>query len=278
MSLPEGFIFSQASLQAYVDCPRLFQLHYVRRKPWPAPAVVPQLDGERHRDRGRAFHRLLQQHAQGVPEATLSGLDLDEDVRRWWGNYLQSPPEDVPDTVVRAELSLSVPIGGHRLAARYDRVGAEPGARIVVLDWKTGFRPPSRSWLARRLQTRVYPYVMTLAGAALNGGIAPSPDQVEMIYWYANRPESTVRFAYGADQFASDGEYLGSLVGEIDARPNKDWELTRDESRCRHCSYRSLCKRGVEVGSIGELEDDELGQGDGWDFDLDLEQVAEVVF
>ena len=278
MSLPQGFVFSQGSFQAYVDCPRLFQLHYVLNKAWPAPVVEPQLEGEVQRERGRAFHQLLHQHAHGVPASILSDLELDDDVRRWWNNYLQSPPPDVPDAMVRSEFGLSAPIGDYRLSARYDRVGAEPEGRIVVVDWKTGTKLPKRPWLEQRMQTRVYPYVMTLAGFALNGGAAPKPEQVEMVYWYANFPNRPVRFSYDRDRFESDGAYLNRLVDEIAARGEGDWELTGRPSRCPFCSYRSLCKRGTEAASLTEWEDDGPDPDGEWDFDLKLEQIAEVVF
>ena len=179
--------------------------------------------------------------------------------------------------MVRSEFGLSVPIGGYRLTARYDRVGAEPGGRIVVVDWKTGTKLPSRSWMEQRMQTRVYPYVTTLAGSDLNGGTAPEPEQVEMVYWYANFPHQPLRFGYDRDRFESDGAYLNRLVEEIAARGEGDWELTGRLSRCRFCSYRSLCKRGTEAGSLAEWEDEPDQDGE-WDFDLDLEQIAEVAF
>ena len=278
MSLPAGFVFSQGSLQAYVDCPRLFQLHYLLNVAWPAPEVEPQLEGERQREQGRAFHRLLQQHAHDIPESLLSAQERDEDVDRWWRNYLEMPPPGVPSELVRAEVGLSVPIAGYRLTARYDRVGADPGRLIVIVDWKTGRRLLPRVWLGKRMQTRVYRYVMTLAGTAFNGGVPPQAEQVEMIYWNANYPDQVMRFPYDHEQFEADGIHLRHLVEEIAARDEDDWEFTDDTPRCRFCHYRSLCRRGRVAGSVKELGDDEQASDGEWDFDLDLEQVAEVIF
>ena len=277
MSLSEGFVFSQGSLQAYLDCPRLFQLHYLLAVAWPALDLEPQLEGERQREQGRAFHQLLQQHAQGIPESLLSTLEFDEDVVEWWNSYLKTPPQ-MPTELVRAEVGLSVPIGGYRLMARYDRVGADPGKRIVIVDWKTGWKLPPYAWLEKRLQTRVYRYVMTLAGTAFNGGVPPEAEQIEMIYWYANHPERVMRFPYDREQFEADSVYLCRLIEEIAARDEANWELTDGTARCSFCHYRSLCKRGRLAGAFDDLEDDEQAPDDEWDFDLDLEQMAEVVF
>ena len=62
MPLPHSFQFSQGSLQAYVDCPRLFQLRYIEGLSWPAPEVEPALENERHLQLGSDFHRLVQQY------------------------------------------------------------------------------------------------------------------------------------------------------------------------------------------------------------------------
>ena len=46
-SLPEGFRFSQSSLQDYVDCRRRFQLRYLQNLAWPALQSEPALENER---------------------------------------------------------------------------------------------------------------------------------------------------------------------------------------------------------------------------------------
>ncbi len=88
MGITEDFLFSQGSLQDYVDCRRRFQLRYLRRVSWPAIQVEPALENERHLQRGAAFHRMIQQHLLGVPAERLSALLSDpaygEDLRRWW--------------------------------------------------------------------------------------------------------------------------------------------------------------------------------------------------
>ena len=45
--------------------------------------------------------------------------------------------------------------------------------------------------------------------------------------------------------------------------------------RCRFCVYRSLCERGVRAGPLDEIED-AAEAGEGFDFQLDFEQIAEI--
>ncbi|MBU0705003.1 MAG: PD-(D/E)XK nuclease family protein [Chloroflexi bacterium] len=180
---------SQASLQDYADCPRRFQLCYVERVDWPAHEAEPALENEIHLQQGATFHQMAHQHVLGIPEEQLSRAATDADLRRWWHNYLTRGPGDLPASRY-PEILLSAPLGDYRLVAKYDLVAVDPsamlragaGQRAVILDWKTSHKRPQRRWLAERLQTKVYPYLLVLAGAHLNGGQPLAPEQVEMVY------------------------------------------------------------------------------------------------
>lgn len=264
MGLPDGFQFSQASLQDYVECRRRFQLRYLRHLTWPAVEAEPALEHERRLQQGEAFHRLVHQHLLGIPSKQLSSMTTDADLSHWWRNYLAGAPTNLP-SLRYPEVVLSAPINRHRLIAKYDLIAVEPGQRMVIVDWKTHRRRPSREWLTERLQTRVYPHLLVLAGSHLNGGRPVQPEQVEMIYWFAEFPQAPERFAYNSTQHRRDGDYLAKLVGEIAELAEHGFTLTNDERQCRHCPYRSLCRRGVKAESLDEtdyeirLEDLDLG-------------------
>ncbi len=293
MTIPTNFQFSQASLQDYVDCPRRFQLRYFLRLAWPALEAEPALENERYLQQGAAFHRLVHQHLLGIPPERLSSTVTGKDLSRWWHNYLESGPADLPPSRY-PEILLSAPAGHARetglsigrLVAKYDLVAVDPsavlragaGRRAVIVDWKTSRkRRPQRKWLAGRLQTRVYPYLLVRAGAHLNAGQSFEPEQVEMVYWFANFPADPERFSYDAAQFRADEVYLSSLIKEINSLGDDDFPLTPQERRCCYCPYRSLCRRGVRAGALDEAED-EPELGDDFDISLDFEQIAEIEY
>ena len=302
MTLPANFQFSQGSLQAYVDCPRRFQLRYLLRRAWPAIAVEPALENELHVQQGAAFHRLVHQHILGLPPERLSRMVTDTDrgtvPHRWWHNYLNSAPVDQAK-LLYPEVALSAPLSDHRLIAKYDLIATEPvpsgstelskaeepAQRAVILDWKTSHKRPRRRWLATRLQTKVYPYLLVRAGSHLGEdedagkrGTSPlQPEQVEMVYWFANYPEDPERFSYDTAQYNADGDYLASLIEEIKNLGENDFPLTTQGIRCRYCPYRSLCQRGVKAGLFGEAES-EQEEGDDFEIALDFEQIAEIEF
>jgi predicted RecB family nuclease len=296
MTLPTDFHFSQGSLQDYVDCPRRFQLRYIQRLAWPAVEAEPPLENERHLQQGAAFHRLVHQHMLGLSLERLSSTITDEDpsslgrrtkgLSRWWHNYLESAPADLAKSRY-PEIVLSAPLSGHRLIAKYDLIAVDPGQRAVILDWKTSRKRPPRKWLAERLQTRVYPYLLVRAGSHLmedgewrmesGRGRSFQPEQVEMVYWFANFPRDPECFPYDADQYEADGDYLASLVEEIKNLGDKDFSLTTRERHCRYCPYRSLCQRGIRAGALDEM-DDEPERGDNFEVPLDFEQIAEIEY
>ncbi len=274
VSLPETFQFSQGSLQDYVDCPRRFQLRYLLMQPWPALIVEPADEAEQHMQRGADFHRLARQYALGLDAERLAATIHDETLAGWWQTFLDHPPANLPPGSHRAEVVVTAPLAGFRLVATFDLLAVEPGQRFVVVDWKTWLKPAHRATLARRMQTRVYRYLAVKAGAEFNGGQRPEPQQVEMVYWFANQGGATHRFAYDAAQHADDREYLSGLIKEIAARDQEIWPLTPDLRQCRFCNYRSLCERGVKAGFLDELEEDL----EPAELEIDLEQVAEIEF
>lgn len=276
MTLPTDFQFSQGSLQDYVDCPRRFQLRYIQRLAWPAVEAEPPLENERHLQQGAAFHRLIHQHVLGLSPEHLSSTMTGEDLSRWWHNYLVGGPTDLP-TSRHPEVVLSAPLSGHRLVAKYDLISVEPRQRAVIVDWKTSQKRSKRRWLAKRLQTRVYPYLLVRAGFHLNAGQPLQPEQIEMVYWFADFPDDLERFPYNATQYDADGEYLASLIEKIKGLEDDDFPLTTHEERCRYCLYRSLCQRGVRAGPFDEAEDESEWDGD-FEIALDLEQIAEIEY
>jgi predicted RecB family nuclease len=275
MPLPDDFLFSQSNLQDYAECARRFELRYLQRVQYPAVEAQPAIERERHMRQGEIFHRMVQQHLLGVPADALSTTLMDDDLARWWENYLQAdfvatlPPNRHP------EISLSAPIAGYRLIAKYDLIAIEPGARAIIVDWKTSTHKTKRAVLEKRLQTLAYPFVLAQAGAHLNGGQPLKPEQIEMVYWFPEYPDQPEHFAYSVEQFKIAGEQLSALIEEIKGR--KVFDLTTDTTRCRFCTYRSLCDRGVEAGQIDEM-DEEFDDAVDLDFDIDFDQVAEVEF
>lgn len=272
MKLHQPFTFSQSSLQDYVDCPRRFELRYIEKLDWPAEEAEPALENERRMADGNFFHRLAQQFLLGLPAEKLTRLATSSDLARWWDNFHQSfsSPSDLGSRY--AETVLSAPIGNHRLLAKFDLIAVRDG-QATIYDWKTYHKRPQNEWMAIRMQTRVYRYLLARAGSHLNGGQPLTPESIQMIYWYTDFPSEPATFRYDQAQFKRDQDSLEKLVSEIETL--EKFELTNDEGKCRFCPYRSYCKRGAIAGDWREAEEEaEVHEA----FDINFEQIGEIAF
>lgn len=274
--LPPTFTFTQSSLQDFTDCKRRFQLRYVDRLAWPAMESEPAQQHEHHLQQGVRFHQLVQQHQLGLPVERLTAFAMDPVLNHWWENYLAQPPRNLPAKRL-TETILAAPLAGYRLLAKYDLLAVEPG-RAVIVDWKTSqpnAKPPKPDHLLNRLQTRVYRFLLVEAGAHLNNGTPFSPEQVEMIYWFAEFPDQRYHFPYTSAQYHADREALSTLIEEIRTLEPVQYHLTPQEKNCLYCRYRSLCERGIRGGDFTEWEVD---MDDPIQLNFELEQIIEIEF
>mgnify|MGYP000303682973 CR=1 FL=1 len=273
--LPENFRFSQSSLQDYDDCPRRFLLRYLEGVEYPAMQVEPALENERLQWEGACFHRLAQQYLLGVPAEKIERLATTPNIRLWWQNFLSFARSELADlTLCLPEVSLSAPLAGYRLLAKYDLLALTSDGRVLIYDWKTSRRRPKNEWLAIRWQTRVYRFLAACATAHLNNGRPFEAEQIEMVYWMANAPDEPARFPYSRTQSRRDADVLEARVAEIAAAV--DFPLTDDTRHCSFCIYRSYCDRGRLAGSLDEIEGDY--EADEALFDLNFEQITEIAF
>lgn len=273
MPIPADFQFSQHNLQDYFDCPRRFQLRYILKRGWPALQSEPVQERERHAVLGVRFHQMIHQQHLGMDTEMLTESNIDADLHLWWQRYLESSPRDLPARRL-TEFTLSAPFAGHRLIAKYDLIAVQPGERLVIVDWKTGLRPPARQILSQRVQTRLYPLLAVLAGHSINGGVPVEPEMIEMIYWFSSLPENPVIFSYSVRQYHSDLEEFSAVVETICNLKDDEFALTSQENGCAFCNYRSLCSRGERAGVWQDMEnepEDDL-------LEIDLGQVGEISF
>jgi RecB family exonuclease len=271
------FIFSQSSLQDYIDCQYRFHLRYVQHVLWPAIPSEPVSENEQAIRRGAYFHRLLQQVLLGILSDPFDLTDPGDDAMILW-------LENFKDTILPnltgaryVELSLVTHLVGYQVVAKFDLIEVKSSGEITIFDWKTSPKKPKRNRLTERIQSRLYPYVLSQAGNQLNNGKIIHPEQIEMIYWFAEHPQQIERFPYNSEQMERDKKFLSQIIDEIINLPSENFERTTDQSRCKYCVYRSLCERGIAAGDINELEMD-IEMDEEKALDIDFDQIAEIQF
>jgi CRISPR/Cas system-associated exonuclease Cas4 (RecB family) len=272
MSAKPISLLSQSSLQDYVDCSLRFKLRYLDHLSYPAFESEPALENEKHQQEGEYFHRLVQQYLVGIPKEHVSKLANTPNVQRWWNNFLQDF-EKLPESGrLYSEHSLSAPLGNYRLLAKYDLVHVQDG-KATIYDWKTYRKRPRNEWLSARMQTRVYRAMLIKAGTHLNNGQAFVPEQIEMVYWFADFPTEPARFEYNTAQYQRDWDLLLKLSSEVDSAAS--YPQTDDRQKCVYCAYRSFCERGIQAGDWNEAESETQAEEL---FDVNFEQIGEIAF
>mgnify|MGYP001174005212 FL=1 len=273
-TLFEDFRFSQTNLQDFVECPRRFQLRYVEGQPWPVVQSQPVLERERHVELGARFHRLVERHQLGLDPDLLQGAIDDSQLLAWWLAYMEFDYLHTMEGVRYPEFLVSVDLEGHRLVAAYDLLVVRPDGGVVIFDWKTYRRRPVEGWFSLRVQSRLYPLVLVLAGRRGVLGFPVDPEEVELVYWLVGAPREPVVLPYSLARFESDLEYVLSVLGSVGRSFEVgDWSRTSDLSLCGFCEYRSLCERDVPVSDFDEFAVGEVG--DSWAL---LGDVFEVGF
>lgn len=273
ITLPDTFVFDQSSLQDFADCPRRFYLRYIRQLRYPAPESAPIRDFEAYIEHDAQFHRLAHQHTLGIQEDVLEATITNDTVGAWWDAYLEHAPPDLPARLI-PEVTLSAPLAGHRLYAKFDLLAFNTDHAVIV-EWKTTPERLKRAELQRRLQTAVYPYLLAAAGAHLNSGEPIAPETISMVYWFAEFPQKPEVFTYSAKQYKTDYTRLEALAEDILQRGGEaDFELTDNFERCQFCAYRSLNDRGAQAGDLLGAGSD-ITTGD-FTIDLHIDQIAET--
>lgn len=279
MKLPPDFTFSQSNLQSFVNCHHQFYLRYIRKLAWPAQSTADDLRMQNHLQAGSRFHTLIHQYFLGLPVdrlAQIAASDPLPEMQTWW-HLFQAFARDHLSGESLPEFSVRSTLADSPLIAKFDLLNIQPD-RLTIYDWKTNYHPIRRAALQKSLQTRVYPFVLFNELNSILPALQLSPEDITLVYWQANSPESPLAFPYTPDQHAANSAYLSSLLQDIASFQPEDFTRTTNDRTCRFCVYRSLCERGLAAGSLDDLKDEAPDDDSLADFTIQLDTLPEVSF
>lgn len=257
MNLTSDFVFSQSSLQSYLNCEYQFYLKYARQLDWPSALLDPLNAAEVERQSGIRFHQLVYNYFLGVPQADLirqAREDANPMMTEWLGNFLRSGLFS-GDEIAYPELATYASIAGYHLSGKFDLLLLD-GSRIHIFDWKTSKRPPKSEWLRKRVQTQLYPL---LARSLYQSRFAGEPTpEIRFTYWEASFPEQSIRFEFEPADLQRSQEFILHLAGEITSKPLDSFDKTVHTERCTYCLFRTYCQRPETDSYNSELENDLL--------------------
>lgn len=244
--LPPEFIFSQNSLQQYVDCKRRFYLEQLLRMDWPANQSEPVILQEQRMAIGSQFHLLCSQFFHGIPVDAIQNTIESPEVMRWWEAFLALGLSPSPNH--QPEKAITLPFEGYRLTAHYDLLIEETN-KFVIYDWKTNTKHPPRQQLQDRMQTMVYPLVLH---QFVTEKESKQFHPIELVYWYPEFPDQPHRFGFNEQTISQQSQLVSELIKEISISQTDDFLMTDDTRKCTYCQFRSYCNRGQRAGGYDE--------------------------
>lgn len=269
--------YSQNKLHDYLECHRRYELRYLQQRIWPAVHSEPVLDLEEQLNNGKSFHLMAQQFFSGIHQDAILLQVENEKISTWWKAFL-SFAESYKQFTNQPEVFISSKINQTSYVGVFDLLVYSPKGKLTIVDWKTNHIKPSRKNLEQHIQTRLYPLLLTTGGKQWNNGQKIQPDQIEMIYWFANYPDEPESFLYSEQSYQTDLIYIQDLVEQIEKTKSGEFLLTENRTRCKFCNYRSLCGRGTTPGSTSDLKDIDLEYLYEEIEEIDMNQVGDISF
>lgn len=274
---PLSLDLNQSSLQDFLDCPRRFELSALQELHWPAAHSAPLAKFEGLTELGSNFHHLCHQFFLGIDADLISSSLASQEIQQLWKSFLPFGKSLLPYPRYFEQI-LRIPFKNHFLVGKFDLIVQRAADDFLIIDWKTASNKPSRTVLANRVQTFLYPLIFQKAGGDLFGSREISPAEITMQYWYplSSDPEEVFPYSETVHQ-----EVLGKLsdhFAEIEKLIESDqtFPLTDDHERCTFCIYRSYCERGHQLRPVppgADLEGEDLSN-----VHFDLEIIKEIEF
>lgn len=138
---PPLLSFDQSKLQDFIECQRRFQLRYLLQQQ--ALIAEPIGEFERADQLGKLFHLNVERYWLEVPLE-----HIPPSLLVWMGAFFKHPPDDLPGEIRRPEVThIRVLLHGQRVTATFDLLAYEEQGRVVIVDWKTNHKKPTRAYL-----------------------------------------------------------------------------------------------------------------------------------
>ena len=234
---PHSSLFiTQTQINAFERCRRMYYLKYIRKLVWPVETA-----DRGHIREGDDFHLLLRQLILGFPKESLIIPADEPDLENWLAVYCREQPLGNPEQVY-AEKEVTLSYANVLWLGKFDALAVTED-RLTIFDWKTGAVQPDRTRYARSPQTRLYRFLArSCASRLLGAGLHAVPaENIEMVYWFPQYPEQTIRLPYSEEEYEEDMTWLGMLAREMQKTEERDYPLTEKTRRCERCEYRSYC-------------------------------------
>lgn len=271
-------------LLTWLDCPRRYRFSYLDR---PAPPKGPAWA---HTSLGTSVHSALaswwrlplrertpDRGAQLVRDGWVregyrddaQSTQVRERASRWVRTYLADV--DRAAEPVGVERTVSTPTGALVLSGRVDRIDERPDGSVVVVDYKTGRRPPSDADARSSLALAAYALAAARTLRRPCGVVELHHVPTGTVAAASHDPDGLARKVAEAESIAREAR----AADEAYAAGATDDErfLPRPSAMCSWCDFRGVCPAGRmaapprrpwdAIGADGPPNEGGTGSGNG---------------
>ncbi len=227
---------TQTQIGAYERCKRFYYLRYIEKLAWP----VDNKTGEEIQ-RGSDFHLLARQLIMGLDHAELIFPSDDEKMVRWIDNFCRKLPLWQFDRIY-AEKEVTALCSNVLWLGMFDALAVKDD-HLTIFDWKTTGHPASAADYIKSPQTKLYRFLAkTCAPRLLEAGLHGLPaENIEMIYWFPEHPETEIRLPYSESAFREDLTWLQLKAAEMNFTDAEHYPRNTENRGCRFCNYETYC-------------------------------------
>jgi CRISPR/Cas system-associated exonuclease Cas4 (RecB family) len=249
-------LISQSQIRDFQTCPQKYYLSHILKLSWPAPPSPLFKKLEEEAALGETFHLFVHRIIQGLNPEESAFETENKTIAKWIDNFLRNYP--LPqDAVLYSERELTNLDEDILWIGKFDVIATLQN-KILIFDWKTSQKAGKVLWLEESPQTRLYRYLLYQNRQlySYDGTDHMKPEQIEMIYWFVNFPNSPIHIRYSEKQFAADRQFLKEIAAKINSDKAENYPKTSIEKVCNYCQFQTYCKRGFPDQSDSEYEPD----------------------
>ena len=247
---------TQTQISAYERCRRFYYLKYVEKLAWPVEESVSA-----EIQRGADFHLLARQLIMGLEPSELLFPSDDGKMRQWIENFCRKFPLKNLDGVF-AEKEASAIHADVLWLGMFDALAVKDD-RITIYDWKTTGHPADPADYLKSPQTKLYRFLAKMCAPRILGiGLHGLPaENIEMVYWFPEHPDTEIRLPYSESAFREDLTWLQYKAAEMNSEAPEDYPRTDKERNCRFCKFETRCfpRAALMPWEAGTAENEDNG-------------------